>query len=379
MARDPSMAEITAILRQMQHTLETLVDLEQREFALEHPPVTEAAAQSAAGAQTGAAGTATYTSTIGAGGNGTGETSAIEPAPSAPLRLDQLTDEQLRERIDRLDRAIGRSRIVLMRRYVEAEKALGVLTPRREHHTPTTPKEKKPKPKESPEPKQKEAKRRKTGQPPAQHIKEIQSALNAFTGKYLENVTPLIVDGVEGQATKKRIGRVKYYLGYRGAELRSASVTPQLLKHMAHPRSPRNANPAKLARALARRRKQHKLAARNAAISSGVAMFDNKPVAAWLKPYLDWARAHGWQGQLNSGYRTPEYSEHLCYEMCGAPRCSGKCAGRSSHHSMRVKPGGSIDVTDYVKFGELMRQCPYSPRIFNNLPNDRVHYSNTGN
>jgi peptidoglycan hydrolase-like protein with peptidoglycan-binding domain len=377
-ARDPSMAEITAILRQMQHTLETLVDLEQREFALEHPPVTEAAAQSAAGAQTGAAGTATYTSTIGAGGNGTGETSAIETAPSTPLRLDQLTDEQLRERIDRLDRAIGRSRIVLMRRYVEAEKALGVLAPRREHQTPTTPKEK-PKHKERPEPKQKEAKRRKTGQPPAQHIKEIQSALNAFTGKYLENVTPLIVDGVEGQATKKRIRRVKYYLGYRGAELRSASVTPQLLKHMAHPRSPRNANPAKLARALARRRKQHKLAARNAATSAGVAMFDNKPVAAWLKPYLDWARAHGWQGQLNSGYRTPEYSEHLCYEMCGAPRCSGKCAGRSSHHSMRVKPGGSIDVTDYVKFGELMRQCPYSPRIFNNLPNDRVHYSNTGN
>ena len=107
--------------------------------------------------------------------------------------------------------------------------------------------------------------------------------------------------------------------------------------------------------------------------------FDGKPVAAWLKPYLDWARAHGWQGTLNSGYRTPEYSEHLCIGMCGAPSCPGKCAGRSSHHSIRVKPGGAIDVSDYVRFGELMRQCPYSPRIFNNLPSDRVHYSSTGN
>ena len=98
-----------------------------------------------------------------------------------------------------------------------------------------------------------------------------------------------------------------------------------------------------------------------------------------MKPYLDWARAHGWQGTLNSGYRTPEYSEHLCKGICGAPSCPGRCAGRSSHHSIRVKPGGSIDVSDYVRFGELMRQCPYSPRIFNNLPNDRVHYSSTGN
>src|SRR5919112_567180 len=125
----------------------------------------------------------------------------------------------------------------------------------------------------------------------------------------------------------------------------------------------------------ARRRKQHKLAARAAAPAAGVATFDGKPVAAWLKPYLDWARAHGWQGTLNSGYRTPEYSEHLCYGICGSPSCPGKCAGRSSHHSIRVKPGGSIDVSDYVKFAELMRQCPYSPRIFNNLPSDRVHYS----
>jgi hypothetical protein len=43
-----------------------------------------------------------------------------------------------------------------------------------------------------------------------------------------------------------------------------------------------------------------------------------------------------------------------------------------------VKPQGAIDVSDYVRFGELMKRCPHSPRIFNNLPSDRVHYSSTG-
>jgi len=381
--RDPGIAEITTILQRMQQTLESLVDLEEREFALEHPAVTQAAIETATTAQTAAAGSATYTTTIGAGGNGAGEPSALGTTPKAPVRLDQLTDEQLQERVDKLDRAIARSRMVLMRRYVEAEKALGVLAPRREPHTPTTPATpttpKGTKPKVRTEKKPKETRRRRSGPRPAENIKEIQNALNRFSGKYLENVTPLIVDGVEGPSTKKRIRRVKYYLGYRGAEQRSTDVPPEVIRYMEHPRSPRNANPAKLARATARRRKQHKLAAQTSATSAGVATFDNKPVAAWLKPYLDWARAHGWQGQLNSGYRTPEYSEHLCYGICGAPSCSGTCAGRSSHHSIRVKPGGSIDVTDYVKFGELMRQCPYSPRIFNNLPNDRVHYSSTGN
>ncbi|HMJ94794.1 MAG TPA: glycoside hydrolase domain-containing protein [Thermoleophilaceae bacterium] len=364
--RDPGIAEITAILRRMQQTLETLVTLEQRELALEQTAVAEPAAHAVE------AGAATLATKVGAGDNGTGAASALSPAPP-PLRLDQLTDAQLQDRIDRLDRAISRSRMVLMRRYVEAEKTLGVLTPRRQttphQTTPTTPKQTKPR----------RARRRKAGPPPQEHIKELQNVLNRFTGKYLENVAPLMVDGVEGAATKLRIRRVKYYLGYRGAQQRSDAVTPKLVQHIEHPRSPRNANPAMLARALARRRKQHKLSSQTSATAAGVATFDGKPVAAWLKPYLEWARAHGWQGVLNSGYRTPEYSEHLCFGICGGPSCPGTCAGRSSHHSIRVKPGGSIDVTDYVRFGELMRQCPYSPRIFNNLPNDRVHHSSTGN
>ena len=375
--RDPSVVEITAILRRMEQTLQALVAIEQQELALEHPTIAEPTAttkEQAAGEQTAGEQTATLAATMGIGGNGAGGATALGGAGPPPLKLDDLTDEQIRERVDRLDRAIGRSRMQLMRRYVEAEKALGVLAPRR-GTTPRRAEPKRPEP-TRPEPRPTRPSKRPRGE---QHVKDLQNALNRFTSKYLENVSPLMVDGVEGPATKERLRRVKYYLGYRGAEQRSADYTPDLLRHMEHPRSPRHANPMKLARALARRRKQHKLAAKAAAPAVGVTTFDGKPVAAWLKPYLDWARAHGWQGTLNSGYRTPEYSEHLCIGMCGAPSCPGKCAGRSSHHSIRVKPGGSIDVSDYVRFGELMRQCPYSPRIFNNLPADRVHYSSSGN
>jgi hypothetical protein len=133
-----------------------------------------------------------------------------------------------------------------------------------------------------------------------------------------------------------------------------------------------------LARAARRRRAQRKNAKRSAAPRAGVAMFDGRPVAAWLNPYLVWARQHGWEGTLNSGWRDPVHSEHLCKVKCGAPRCAGTCAGRTSNHSGRIKPAGAIDVTHQEVFAQLMRKCPLQPRICNDLPNDKVHFSVTG-
>jgi hypothetical protein len=112
--------------------------------------------------------------------------------------------------------------------------------------------------------------------------------------------------------------------------------------------------------------------------SGGVGSFDGVQVATWLIPYLTWARANGWRGRLNSGYRSPEHSERICRDMCGAPTCPGRCAGRLSNHSGNVKPKGAIDVSDEFRFGQLMAKCPYSPRIFNDLPNDRIHFSANG-
>jgi hypothetical protein len=112
--------------------------------------------------------------------------------------------------------------------------------------------------------------------------------------------------------------------------------------------------------------------------ATGVGSFDGVAVANWLIPYLTWARQHGWLGRLHSGWRSPEHSEQLCLDMCGAPSCPGRCAGRASNHSASTKPNGAIDVSDETRFGQLMAQCPYSPPIFNDLPSDRIHFSATG-
>jgi hypothetical protein len=171
---------------------------------------------------------------------------------------------------------------------------------------------------------------------------------------------------------------VKYYLGYTGTAHKSTTVDAKLISRMRAPHSARHSNPALLARASRRRRHQRKHAKRSQAPRAGVATFDGRPVAAWMKPYLTWARKHGWHGTLSSGWRSPEHSEHVCRQKCGAPKCAGTCAGRSSNHVGRVRGQGAVDVTHADEFARLMRTCPYSPRIFNDLPADRMHFSATG-
>ena len=207
-------------------------------------------------------------------------------------------------------------------------------------------------------------------------IRTLQRRLNQFTDHYLKGVGPILVDGVKGASTKKRITMVKYYLGY---EKKSPVVTADFMKRLQHPRSARHSNTADLARAVRRRKKQHKVARKSSASQAGVAKFDDKPVASWLAPHLDWARRHGWTGTVISGYRTPEHSEAVCREKCGSPTCPGTCAGRGSNHSGKVQPSGALDVTEHEQFAELMTTCPHSPRILNLLGSkDPNHFSASG-
>jgi peptidoglycan hydrolase-like protein with peptidoglycan-binding domain len=303
------------------------------------------------------------------------------PAPPSPVavppmgapakrELTELSDEELLERIERLDRSIDRARAVLIRRYAEVEKDLARLGAPAEKATAAaetaTPVRRRP------------AKKRATTMSPDQ-VKALQTALNAFTGKRLHNVAPLMVDGVKGRATVKRIREVKTYLGYTGREQRSPTLDKQFMERVRHPRSARYSSPRMLARALRRRRAQRRASKTSAAPRAGVATFDGRPVAAWLQPYLVWARQNGWKGTLNSGWRDPAYSEQLCLHMCGKPSCPGKCAGRTSNHAGSVKPAGAIDVSDYVTFGHLMARCPYTPKLQNKLgARDPVHFSVSG-
>lgn len=109
----------------------------------------------------------------------------------------------------------------------------------------------------------------------------------------------------------------------------------------------------------------------------GLAKFDGITVDAEFVPWLEKARKAGWDGTLTSGYRTPEYSESLCYAMCNQPSCPGRCAGKSSRHSQK-NGDGAIDATDYYNLGQIFKQI--GAPFYNALgAADPVHFSRFGN
>ena len=211
-------------------------------------------------------------------------------------------------------------------------------------------------------------------------IRSLQKGMNLFVAKYLDGIGPVLVDGKTGKATKGRIRTIKFYLGYDRPI--NGVVNNDFRQRLWHPKDVRYSTPARLARAAARRIKQRKQwkANHKSAAKNGIGVFDGVPVAAVAIPYLQWARTHGgWRGRLVSGWRDPVYSKSLCMRMCGRPSCPGMCAGIASNHVGKTLARFAIDVSDYVQFGVAMRRCPRSPRIWNNLPVDRVHYSPSGN
>jgi hypothetical protein len=364
------LSDLATVLLRIEDKLEALVEIEQAEAVEQEVP--EAVAVGAVEAKPVEAGRAAQAT------NG-GEPPANAPPDRRRMKVTDLPDEELERRVERLDQAIGAIRMVLIARYARAEKELVDLLPRPKPKPQPQPKPRQERP---PAPKPRPRPQRPRPRPTtlsADEVRRLQKGLNRFTERYLEGVGPIIVDGIKGHATARRIITVKYHLGYTGKAQRSATVKPEFVRRMRHPRSARHSTPAMLTRAFARRAKQRKAAKASAAPRNGVAMFDGRPVAAWLKPYLDWARQNGWKGTLNSGFRDPAYSEKLCMSMCGAPSCPGRCAGRASNHAGSSNPSGAIDVSDYVTFGQLMRRCPYSPRIFNALgAQDPVHFSASG-
>lgn len=115
-------------------------------------------------------------------------------------------------------------------------------------------------------------------------------------------------------------------------------------------------------------------------------MFDNHEVAKWIAKILQEARDSGmWNGEVISGRRSPQYCEELCFGICGAPSCSGTCAGRSSNHcgppTFKGLDGeGAVDVTDpqglrafCEKHGKPLRGGGVV------LPRDLPHFSRAGN
>lgn len=110
----------------------------------------------------------------------------------------------------------------------------------------------------------------------------------------------------------------------------------------------------------------------------GLITIDGKQVAAEVGKELLRIRAAGrWHGYVVSGYRTPAYSQQLCYRICGRPSCPGLCAGTSSNHTRKGGRNGAADLTDYLTFAYECRRL--GSWLENHLPRDLVHFSDSGN
>jgi Domain of unknown function (DUF1906)/Putative peptidoglycan binding domain len=388
-ARDEavSLADIARILIKMEHTLESLVGVEEKEVAILSQPATTGAVThiepEPAAPVAPAAPMATGAPAAPVAAATTGATTVAEPVPAPapapahpPLKLEDLTEAELLDRVDRYDHAVGASREVLIARYAEVERKIARLT----GHRPARPAPPAgPPPSPAPSPSTRPRPSRPAGKvAPKIGVRKLQAALNKFSQRYLHAMTPIGVDGKNGPETKHRIRQVKFYLGY-GKGKNTAAIDQAFLRRLRKPGSPRFSNPAMLTRARNRRHKQRKLSAASHAQRNGTVMIDGHPVAGWIAVQVLWAKANGWHGNVLSGYRTPEYSEHVCLQMYHRTSVPGKCAGRNSNHVGLVAPFGAVDVSMPEQFAACMRRSPHHPSLCNALPTtDPRHFSHTG-
>jgi D-alanyl-D-alanine carboxypeptidase len=106
----------------------------------------------------------------------------------------------------------------------------------------------------------------------------------------------------------------------------------------------------------------------------GVVQFDNKPVAAWIAPILQWATAHGWKGSVSSGYRS--YADQQRIYNSGV-RPAAKPG--TSNHEMTAFPGGAVDVTDAQQLSDILANSPYAGTLVWAGKKDPVHFSHPHN
>lgn len=110
----------------------------------------------------------------------------------------------------------------------------------------------------------------------------------------------------------------------------------------------------------------------------GTTQFDGKPVANWIVPILKWARANGWKGRVNSGYRNQaqQYAAASRYGLSHYP--NGDPSG--SNHTKKMYPGGAVDVSDPEGLNNVLKRYRGIRRLVWGGPviNDQPHFSATG-
>lgn len=210
-----------------------------------------------------------------------------------------------------------------------------------------------------------------------------QRTLNAFYDKWLDDVRPLIVDGNDGPMTRRYLKLAQHYVGYGKRDLR---WTPKLVRRLRHPNDTDHSSAAMIKRGQDRRREQKRHAKKEREDAQrdradGIVAFDGKPTPVWIADRLEKVRKAGrWVGGVVSGIRSPEHSISLCFGMCGAPSCPGKCAGAASNHNATVvvtDGEGAVDCSDFIRLAQELKRLGIHD-LKNDLPRDLVHFSRSG-
>ena len=103
---------------------------------------------------------------------------------------------------------------------------------------------------------------------------------------------------------------------------------------------------------------------------SGTKVFEGTRIAGWIVPILQYARQHGWTGQINSGFRT--YAEQKAIWDSGVRPAARP--GQSNHEGANF-PRGAVDVSNAEQLSEILLQSPYATTLVFAGSVDPVHFS----
>ena len=99
-------------------------------------------------------------------------------------------------------------------------------------------------------------------------------------------------------------------------------------------------------------------------------MFQGERVADWIKPILQYAKAHGWQGTVTSGYRS--YAQQKAIYDSGVRPAA---VPGTSNHEGDAFPRGAVDVSDAQQLSQILMHSPYANLLIWAGGKDPVHFS----
>lgn len=100
----------------------------------------------------------------------------------------------------------------------------------------------------------------------------------------------------------------------------------------------------------------------------GLTTFDGVQVCKWIAAELQWARDHGWNGSLTSGYRSKQHQTEVC--ATGVTPCAKP--GTSNHEGKRF-PKCAANVTEPEQLDKVLskkvgRKLHYTGKSIGDIP-----------